>query len=392
MTFDSMPSTLIDPNFNQLYLEISPLVKEFQEEFFSTTGACRRAYLNQLCLNALLSWLREEHAANARVWTREDALPSFWEVVNGAVILVDNMRLVVLPVESIDLRELRVPQEWVDIPTWAGDYYLHVQVNPEDEYIRIVGYTTHQKLKRFGTYDTSNRAYCVNTADLIQNVNVLWLARQFCPDESLRAEVTPLPGLSQTQAENLLERLGNRDLVFPRLQIPFPQWGALLEHSGWRQRLYEKRQGLGEQWSIQQWLQAGISYLGQQLGWEHSELQPVPDMLGTRGGEIQVPVATLSRQLLIAGNPYKLHIFLQGNPDERLWRFELRSLSDDGLIPEGFTLRLLTEDLQPFDDNVDTATTESYQLSVEVILEAGEGLVWEIEPTPEHYEREILRF
>ncbi|OKH45973.1 hypothetical protein NIES2101_25740 [Calothrix sp. HK-06] len=37
------------------------------------------------------------------------------------------------------------------------------------------------------------------------------------------------PGLPTTQAENLLEPLGNRDLVFPRLQIPFPQWGALLE-------------------------------------------------------------------------------------------------------------------------------------------------------------------
>jgi len=24
-----------------------------------------------------------------------------------------------------------VPQEWVDIPEWAADYYLAVQVNPD---------------------------------------------------------------------------------------------------------------------------------------------------------------------------------------------------------------------------------------------------------------------
>ncbi len=150
MTFSSTPPTLIDLNFNQLYLEIPPLTGESQKQRFSTTGACRRAYLNQLCINALLPWLREEYATNARVWTREDALPSFWEFVNGTAIVTDNIRLVVIPTESIDLSELRVPQEWVDIPTWVADYYLSVQVNSEDDFIRVVGYTTHKKLKTIG--------------------------------------------------------------------------------------------------------------------------------------------------------------------------------------------------------------------------------------------------
>jgi Protein of unknown function (DUF1822) len=392
MTFDSTPSTLIDLNFNQLYLDIPPQKVELQEQTFSTTGAFRRAYLNQLCLDALIPWLHEEHTTKARVFPQENALPSFWEVVNGAAIVVDNMRLVVIPTESIDLGELRVPQEWVDIPNWAADYYLHVQVNPEDEFIRIAGYTTHEKLKRIGTYNAGDRTYCLNGAELIQNLNVLWLARQFCPDESLRAEVFPLPVLSQTQAENLLERLANPDVVFPRLEVPFQIWGALLSHGGWRQSLYEKRQGLPEQWSIQQWLQTGISNLGQLLGWEQSELQPVPEMAGTRGGEIQLTIDTLSRQLAIGGHLYQLHLFLQGDPSDNNWCFELRSLVNNGLIPSGFTLRLLTEDLQNFEHNVDTATTDCERLYVEVTLEPGEALVWEIEPTPENYEREILRF
>jgi hypothetical protein len=61
-------------------------------------------------------------------------------------------------------------------------------------------------------------------------------------------------------------------------------------------------------------------------------------------------------------------------------------------IPSGFKLRLLTEDLQDFENNEDVATTAVDHLFVEVALEPGEGLVWEIEPMPENYDREILRF
>ena len=75
-----------------------------------------------------------------------------------------------------------------------------------------------------------------------------------------------------------------------------------------------------------------------------------------------------------------------------VWRFELSSLAPGGLIPTGVTLRLLTEDLQPFENNEDTATAPVEQLYIEVALESGEGIVWEIEPTPEDYDREILRF
>jgi hypothetical protein len=53
---------------------------------------------------------------------------------------------------------------------------------------------------------------------------------------------------------------------------------------------------------------------------------------------------------------------------------------------------LLTEDLQPFENNEDTAINPVDMLYVEVILEPGEGLVWETEPVAEDYEQEVLRF
>ena len=76
----------------------------------------------------------------------------------------------------------------------------------------------------------------------------------------------------------------------------------------------------------------------------------------------------------------------------KFWRFELCCLTPGCMIPEGFKLRLLTEDLQAFEGNQDMATETVEYLCIEVDLEPGEALVWQIEPTPENYQQEILQF
>ncbi|WP_414588518.1 DUF1822 family protein [Scytonema sp. PCC 10023] len=387
MTFDSPASALIP---DKLSLEIPPSSQTRELPSFSTSGANWQARLNQMCLDAFLPWLREEQVKSARVWTSQGALPSFWEFVNGTAIASEGIRLVLIPTTAIDLEELRVPQEWVDIPSWVADYYVAVHVNPNGGWVTICGYITHRQLKTKGVYDASDRTYCLDENDLIQDINVLWIARELCPEEILRESVAPLPKLPLPQAENLLQRLGNPAVVFPRVAIPFELWGALLEHGGWRQRLYERRQGLSEQWSIQQWLQAGVSHLAQELGWGMTSMQLASR--GVRSREPQQSSIYLSRRLTLAGNPYELHVFPRGNLEDRIWRFELRNANPNEMIPAGFKLRLLTEDLQPFINNEDTAKEAIAQLYVDVVLEPGEGLVWEIEPTPDGYDREILRF
>ncbi len=380
MSSDAMPlSAMID----RFQLEIPESVLEHQNQAFSTSGAAWQARLNQMSLEAILPWLQEERVA--KVLPSVAALPSFWEVVNGAAIEWDGIRLVVIPTIAIDLRELRVPQEWVDIPSWSADYYLAVQVNPDEGWIRIWGYTTHHHLKTNGAYDPSDRTYSLDEADLIQDLNVLWVARQLCPEEPLRAEVAAIPALRLPQAENLLERLGNPAIVFPRLAVPFQLWAALLEHGGWRQRLYERRQGLTSLWSIPHWLQAGISGLAGLNGWK---ARTSPALQGMRSRQ----PGGLSRQLVISCEQYELRVIPRGNPEDRTWRFELRPLDADRLVPSGFKLRLLTEDLQAFDHNEDTAIEAIDRLYVDVMLEPREGLVWEVEPTPESYDREILTF
>ena len=391
MTFDAAQVAFADPL--ELYLEISPTAQNQawqQSQSLSTAASRYQAYLNQLCLNAVLQWLREEYEQKAHPWPSVAALPSFWEVVNGTAVAIDATRFILLPSETIDLSELRVPQEWIDIPSWVGDYYLAVQVEPDARWVRVWGYSTHQQLKTRGSYQASDRTYCLNSDRLIQDINVLWVARQLCPDETTREASTPLTTLPLVQAENLLQRLANPAITEPRLAVPFELWGALLEHGGTRRRLYQQRVGLSEQWSIQQWLRTGVSDFAQQIGWRQIEFQQ--GFVGAKGTESADAKAVLSRQLLIAGQQYELRVLPQGNSEEQIWRFELRNSSAGGLIPGGFKLRLLTEDLQAFENNEDVALTAQDQLYIDVSVAPGEGLVWETEPLPEDYDSEILRF
>ena len=91
-----------------------------QERGFSTDNRRWMASLNRLSLNAFLPWLQEEYAPNATVFPNLAVLPSIWEVVNGTAIDCGECGLVLIPTEAIDLSELRVPQEWVDIPSWSA--------------------------------------------------------------------------------------------------------------------------------------------------------------------------------------------------------------------------------------------------------------------------------
>lgn len=383
-----------------LWFEIPPTEREQiwqQSQALAAASDRWNAYLNRLCLQTFLPYLREERQLTAQIHPHANALLSVWSLVGGTALTLSHPtssqaaeKLVLLPTETIDLDEFRVPQEWVDLPAWVADYYVVVQVEPEEGWLQVYGYTTHQRLKAQARYDASDRTYCLNGDDWIRDLNVLWMAREFCAVEPTRSEISDLPALPLPQANNLIARLGNPELRVPRLEVPFPLWGALMEHGGWRQQLYEQRQGLAESRSVLQWLQTGISNLAQTWGWERVELRP--SAVGARGDEASEAVSVLSRQLTIAGQPYELQIVPRGPEEERTWRFELRHALPAGVIPGGFKLKLLTEDLQPFEGNQDVATTAVDCLFVEVALEPGEGIVWEVEPLPEGYDREILRF
>lgn len=388
MTFDS---ALFNLTQLSLSIDAATQAQAWQQSQACATPTSRwNAYLNQLCLQTLLPWLRED-LPQANPVPHLTALHHIWELVNGSAVAWGNRRMVLIPTETIDLDELRIPQEWVDIPAWVADYYVMVQVNPDDAWIRVVGFVTHRQLKQRAQLDDTDRTYCLAETDLTADFSVLWVSQQLST-EATRAEISEdshEPLLSTAEAAHLIQRLGNPEQVNPRLALPLARWAALLSHGGWRQQLAERRRGLPEQRSLRQWLQAGIPALAQQCGWSRVDYMGIAAARST--DDSSSLASALSRLITLAAQRYELRI-LPIDRDANIWRFELINLAPTGKIPAGVTLRLLTEDLQSFTGNEDTATQNVDRLYIEVALEPGEGLVWEIEPTPEQYVPEILRF
>ncbi|MDF5740353.1 DUF1822 family protein [Nostoc sp. S13] len=251
-------------------LEISPSlqIRSWEKsQSYATPSSRWCAYINQICLDAILNWLKTEYVSEAAAWPNIAALSTFWEVINGTAISIGETRVVLIPSEVIDDSELEVPQEWVDIPSWAADYYLAVQVKPDEQCIRVWSYTTHKELKSRSSYDSVDRTYCMDRRYLTQDLSAFWIRYQFCQREENKAEITSLPILPATQAENLLQRLGSSSVTFPRLAVPFTIWGALLENEQWRQRLYQERLTFSHQGvNLCQWLLGIYSN-----GWEALE-------------------------------------------------------------------------------------------------------------------------
>ncbi|MEH2318040.1 DUF1822 family protein [Nostoc sp.] len=238
-----MTSAFTEPQ--ELLLEISPSLQtsSWQEsQVYATPSSRWRAYMNQICLHGFLNWVKAEYVPEASIWYSSPGIPAFWEFVNGTAILLKEKRVVLIPSEAIDDTELEVPQEWVDIPSWAADYYLAVQVTPDGESVKFWGYITHTELKSLADYDQVDRTYCIDARHLIKDLNAFWMTYQFCGTEEMKTAIAPLPELSTAEVEYVQQMLSNSSVTFPRLAVPFTTWGMLLENEQWRQWLYQPGQ------------------------------------------------------------------------------------------------------------------------------------------------------
>ena len=408
MTSAALPFDL-DTDLDRVYLEIDPAIRDAawsQSQQLATPASRWRAYLNQVGLQTLLPWLSDEMASNdmairARPMLAMPLLPTIWEWVDGVGIDLrfdgGAERWVLLPTEAMDEDELRVPQEWVDIPSWVGDYYVQVLVNVDDGWVKIAGIATHQALKVDGYLDRGDRTYSLPASDLITDISQISVSQALIPGVSKRASLadstlSTASNMELSQAQQLITRLSNPELLNPRLEVDFARWSALMAHGGWRRQMAEQRWGRPASFSVTQWLQSGITQLAEQIGWQSVSFQPVA--VGARGDGETVSSTGLSRTIEIAAEnrieDYVLQISPLAGDTPNAWRFELRKLN--GFVAQGITLRLLSEDLQPFENNEVTATAPVDVLYVDVALSPGEGIVWEVDPMPTQYEPEILRF
>lgn len=383
----------LDLDLEQVYVEIEPALRETvwqQSQGLATAASRWRAYINDLTLRSLLPWIQENVTATHCVPMLKATLwPTVWEWVTGSALTVGNQRWVLMANEALDADELRVPQEWVDSPNWMGDYYLLVQVNVEDGWVKIAGFTSHAQLKGSGEFDGRDRTYSLLSEALTTDINIIDLITTLAPNAITRAAVQPISRLSSERAHQLIDRLSNPTLLNPRLAIDFASWSALLSHGGWRREMSAQRRGNASSFSVGAWLQSGISQVAQQLGWQTISFQPA--MAGARGdAESRTTQTALLRAIVIDGVDYTLEVSPLNSEQPNAWRFTLRKLT--GLIPAGVTLSLLTEALQPFENNAATSAEPTESLYVDVALAPNEAIVWAVTPTPDQYEAEILRF
>lgn len=333
----------------QIGLEIPPDVhlEAWQQSLsFSSSTARWNAYLNRICQQIFLTWLAEEESGVTIAWSPETAT-SFWEVVNGTQFTFGEKRLILIPDKSLDTSELRVPQEWIDIPDLVADYYLAVQVNLDEMWLHIWGYTTHKQLKTRGTYDPDDRTYQLASEFLIPDLNVLWVVQQLQPDELTQADIAPLPELPLAQAENLLQRLAPPTIDPPRLEIPFQLWGALLANDDWRQQLCHLRQGTTPEGSIVravvnlgQWFQDRFAE-----GWQAVENLLNPEELAVNLRQTAELSQTVRRVKTIefADQVLLLGVTLVSEEDGRVEvRPQLCPRDRDRQLPPNLTLALLS--------------------------------------------------
>jgi Protein of unknown function (DUF1822) len=232
MTLELIPIT-------QLAIPISPSLSDLawqQAQAYRSIEARWNSYLNQVASQSIAADLAEDFP---QIRISPDV--NTWQFINGSILELNAKRIILVPSKAIDHSELVIPQEWVDIPAWVGDYFLAVQIDPDDQILHCWGYATHQMIKSQATYDPSTRTYNLDAHDLIADVSGLWVIQQLNPSEVTQTAITPLSAVTTTQAENLLQRLVA--VPNPRLEIPFELWGALVSDHNWRQRLVALRQG-----------------------------------------------------------------------------------------------------------------------------------------------------
>jgi hypothetical protein len=321
----------------QPLLEISPPMNAAAWQNQSRTAPAQwNTYLNQVCSQTVPSWLEDMSGT-----LDQTALQNLWQLVNGTPFRLGSHRIILIPDKTMDTREFRVPQEWVDIPSWVGDYYLAAQVNPDEATILIWGYATHAQLKTVGEFDASDRMYSLDAEQMTQDFAVLALTQELYPQAVTRAEIAALAPVPASQAENLVQRLANPEILQPRLEIPFQLWGALLEESQWQQRLGQLRQGVRSV-SLRQWFQNTI-----EEGW-----QTLDSLLGNepalayrfrQTADLTSPTVQCVKVLELGEHTLWLSVVIEQEEDDRLSvRVQLRDAERDGILPSGLMLTMLS--------------------------------------------------
>ena len=204
LTIDEL--TIVYPD--QLILEFSPEETEqlWQElPNYSNNAAQWNAFLNHLCLNLIMKYLTEDEPPETtpQISPNLENLNQIWEVVNGSAISIGKTRIILIPTEEIDTETFAIPQEWVDLPSWVGDYYLTALVEPEEYRMRIWGYISYQNLKNKANYNEFDRIYYLGQEFIRTYAGTLYMVQKIIIFKILPLQLVPLRKSCKTYQFNV---------------------------------------------------------------------------------------------------------------------------------------------------------------------------------------------
>ncbi len=204
-------------------------------------AVANRLFVNRLCLDTFAKWLEDEPDLREqfKIPTPFQELNRQWQFVNGFDVNFGQTRLVVVPTEQSLPTEFRIPQEWVDIPNWAANYYLALQINVEQGWLRVWGFISHEQVREKAQYDSIDKTYCVSNHDLIADIDIIWIAKELY--RLRRPKVKALPSLSEIRAKEIIDKLSKSNVYSPRLYVDFAEWGAILAYDKYRSILYRQK-------------------------------------------------------------------------------------------------------------------------------------------------------
>lgn len=194
------------------------------------------ALVNYICVKVLTNWFKEYQGIepNHQVFSSEKNLSRIWQFINGLVININDKRLILIPSTATDLEGFEVEQEWVDVPSLAGNYYLPVRVDLEKNYLHIWGFISRKNLKEAAYYDEFEKLYIVDSSHVIDDLETIRIALELCEE---KGNFQPLSTLTQSEATKLIEIYSNPSPYSPRLKGNFQEWMALLNTEEWLKKL-----------------------------------------------------------------------------------------------------------------------------------------------------------
>ena len=257
---------LLDGTYTeQLKIKLTANIKEKAEvkvANISNEVTRHRSYLNLLVRNTFLSWLNlileKEIIDN---YSLENNL-SIWEFINGSAIDIDASRIILIPLETEDKSAISIPEEWLKIPSWVGNYYVAVEVNLEENYLNFWGYTSYKEIINNSELDIVNYHRDLDTEYLENDLSLMALEYEYGWEKVPQIEQVTL--VSQQQQNNLVAQI--KDELFPRYSINFTQWLSIISDQKTRNNLLNSRQSI----NLSQWLKQEIE-LTMIKGWQNAK-------------------------------------------------------------------------------------------------------------------------